>query len=219
MKRRSVTLLWGLMIAICSGALHAVEARPVSYAGGWTLIEETNRQSTSLWVHYSLTPKWSLGARSEWDRQLDFVFNGVQATYLAKRWFGENYQANIYAIGGVGAITAVDDNPAGTDVAGFVGLLSDWETRRLFTSYQVRYLEGGAVGANFSQAARVGWAPYEGDTDDLHTWLMVEVDHRPKNDTEIGVTPLVRFFKGAALLELGWSITDNQPLANFTYRF
>lgn len=194
-------------------------ARPVSYPGGWTVIEETDRQSTSLWVHYTLTPKWSLGARTEWDRQQDFVFNGVQATYLAKRWFGENYQANLYGIGGVGVATALNGTPGGTNASGFVGALADWETRRLFASYRIRYLEAGDVGDNFAQTARFGFAPYEGDTGDLHTWFMVEVDHRPQNEDEIGVTPLVRFFKGAALFEFGWSITDNEPLANFTYRF
>ena len=194
-------------------------ARPVSYPGGWTVIEETDRQSTSLWAHYTLTPKWSLGVRSEWDRQQDYLFNGVQATYLAKRWFGEDYQANVYVIGGAGAASAVGNASGGSEAAGFVGLLADWETRRLFTSYRVRYLEAGDLGDNFVQAARIGFAPYEGDTGDLHTWLMVEVDHRPNNENEIGVTPLVRFFKGAALLEFGWSVTDNEPLVNFTYRF
>ncbi|MEO0883410.1 MAG: hypothetical protein AAFY34_11895 [Pseudomonadota bacterium] len=214
------------MVRICiavtvmglSTALPAT-ARPVSYPGGWTVIEETDRQSTSLWVHYTLSPKWSLGARSEWDRQMDFVFNGAQATYLAKRWFGENYQANLYGIGGVGVATAVEDNAGGTNAAGFIGALADWETRRLFTSYRIRYLEAGDVGDNFVQALRFGFAPYEGDTGDLHTWFMVEVDHRPNNDDEIGVTPLIRFFKGAALFEIGWSITDSEPLVNFTYRF
>ncbi|MEO1028291.1 MAG: hypothetical protein AAFX02_04465 [Pseudomonadota bacterium] len=194
-------------------------ARPVSYPGGWTLIEETNRQNTSLWVHYTLTPQWSVGVRSEWDRQQDFVFNGVQATYLAKRWFGENYQANIYGIAGLGVATGNGDNTSGTDASGFIGAIADWETRRWFTQYQVRYLEAGDVGDNFAQSARIGWAPYEGDTGDLHTWLMIEVDHRPNNPDEVGVTPMVRFFRGTALLELGWSLTDNQPLINFTYRF
>lgn len=211
-----------LCIALAVAGLLAapsVLARPVSYPGGWTVIEETDRQSTSLWAHYTVTPRWSLGVRSEWDRQQDFVFNGVQATYLAKRWFGENFQANVYAIGGLGAATGVNGAAGGVNASGFVGLLADWETRRLFASYRTRYLEAGDFGAYFMQAARVGFAPYEGDTGDLHTWLMVEVDHRPQNVEEIGVTPLVRFFKGAALFEIGWSITDNEPLVNFTYRF
>lgn len=210
----AATVLTGTLLLMPSA-----EARPVSYAGGWTVIEETDRQSTSLWVHYTVTPKWSVGGRTEWDRQQDFVFNGVQGTYLAKRWFGENFQANLYAIGGAGIANGIDDNPVGARASGFIGALADWETRRLFTSYRVRYLEAGDVGHGFVQAARAGFAPYVGDTGDLHTWLMVEVDHRPNNENEIGVTPLIRFFKGGALFEFGWSLTDNEPLVNFTYRF
>ena len=48
---------------------------------------------------------------------------------------------------------------------------------------------------------------------------MVEIDHPPDNDIPVDVTPLVRFFKGAALFEAGWSVRDSRPLINFTYRF
>lgn len=205
--------------ALAIGAMHAAHARPVSYQGGWTVIEETDRQSTALWAHYTLNPKLSIGVRSEWDRKQDFILNGVQATYLVKRWFGENYQANVYAFGGAGAATGVDARAGITRPAGFIGVLADWETRSLFASYRARALEAGAADSSFMQAARLGFAPYEGDTGDLHTWLMVEVDHRPENDKPVGVTPLVRFFKGPALFEAGWSVTDNEPLINFTYRF
>ena len=68
-------------------------------------------------------------------------------------------------------------------------------------------------------AARVGWAPYEGDTGDLHTWLMVEVDRREHLEEATTVTPLIRFFKGQALLEVGYNLSDSKPLLNFTYRF
>jgi len=194
-------------------------ARPVSYVGGWTFIEETDRQATSAWTHYTVTPKLSVGLRNEWDRKMEFQLHAAQATYLMKRWYGENYQANIYGFAGFGVADGISPNPTNANAAGFVGVLADWETRRLFASYRARHTEAGPVGSAFFQAARVGFAPYEGDTGDLHTWLMVEVDHRPKNDDRIGVTPLVRFFKGAALFEAGWSVTDNEPLVNFTYRF
>jgi len=69
------------------------------------------------------------------------------------------------------------------------------------------------------QAARVGFAPYEGDTGDLHTWLMLEIDHRPKNEDDLALTPLIRLFKGPVLIEAGYNLTANQPLINFTYRF
>ena len=55
----------------------------------------------------------------------------------------------------------------------------------------------------FQQSARVGWAPYEGDYGDLHTWLMVQVDHIPEADDTITVTPLIRLFKNVHLFEAG----------------
>ncbi|NHK28077.1 hypothetical protein FF098_009195 [Parvularcula flava] len=208
------------LICMTSGFMaQPAMARPVSYEGGWTLIEETDRQSTALWVHYTVNPSLSLGWRTEWDRQNDVLFNGPQATWLAKRWFGENYQANLYGFAGAGALEGINGNPADREAAAFIGAMADWETRRLFASYRVRGLEGGDVDGSFMQAARVGFAPYEGDTGDLHTWLMVEVDHRPDAEDPVGVTPLVRFFKGAALFEAGWSVTDDEPMLNFQYRF
>lgn len=197
----------------------AAQARPVSYEGGWTLIEETDRQSTALWVHYTPHPRYSIGYRGEWDRQGDILFNGVQATVLGHRWFGENYQANLYAFAGAGVAEGVGDNPLGQEAAGFAGVLADWETRRLFVSYKARAFEAGELDASFVQAARLGFAPYEGDMGDLHTWLMVEFDHRPDSDEPVDVTPLVRFFKGSLLVELGWSLESEEPLANLVYRF
>ena len=214
-----MTRVYVVLAVLYAIAVSQAEARPVSYEGGWTVIEETDRQSSSLWAHYSVLPNLSVGVRTEWDRRNAILLTGPQATYLAKRWFGENYQANVYLFAGAGLIHGVGDNNADPRAAGFAGVLADWETRRWFVSYRARGLEGGSVDSTFFQAARVGFSPYEGDTGDLHTWLMVEIDHRPDNPDPVGVTPLVRFFKGAALLELGWSVTDNQPLANFTYRF
>jgi len=210
-------LMLGLALLVCR--LPDAEARPVSYKRGWTLIEKTDRQSTALLVHYTPDPRYSAGWRSEWDGRQDYVLHGPQLTVLAKRWFGENYQANLYLTGGVGLAYGVATNPAGTNAAAHIGIMADWETRRLFASYRARAIEAGSVDASAMQTARIGFAPYEGDTGDLHTWLMVEVDHRPDNPDPVGVTPLVRFFKGPALLELDWSVTDNQPLANFTFRF
>ncbi len=207
------------LVAICLGSTTPARGRPVSYQGGWTIIEQTDRQSTALWAHYTVNPKLSLGYRVEWDRPADVIFNGVQATTLVKRWFGEDFQANLYGFAGLGVATGIDDNPAGVNPAAFVGVLADWETRRWFVSYRARGFEAGDVDGSFFQAGRLGFAPYIGDAGDLHSWIMVEVDHRPDNAVPFDVTPLLRFFKGSALLELGWSVKDDQPLANFTYRF
>ena len=67
--------------------------------------------------------------------------------------------------------------------------MADWETRSLFASYRARYLGLSHFGEQFMQAARIGFAPYEGDTGDLHTWLMLEIDHRPSDPNSVTATP------------------------------
>lgn len=206
-----------VLAALAGGQAHA---RPVSYEGGWTAIEKTDRQATSLWVHHTLNPRLSLGYRGIWDRRADALFQGVQATALVKRWFGKDYQANLYGFGAVGAAVDVRGD-RGYAPAAFLGAMADWETRRWFLAYRAQFFEAGDIERAIAQIGRIGFAPYVGDAGDLHTWLMVEIDHRPENPRAFGVTPLLRFFKGPALLELGLSVTDDtpQPLANFTFRF
>ena len=194
-------------------------ARPVSYTGGWTVIEESDRQSSAVLVHYTPAHQWSVGPRIEVNRDEDFALYSVQPTWLAKRWFGADYQGNLYFFGGAGVASGTNDNPLDDRIAGYGGVMADWETRSLFASYRARYLGASHFGKQFMQAARVGFAPYEGDTGDLHTWLMLEIDHRPSDPDSITATPLVRFFKGPLLVEAGYNLTVNQPLFNFTYRF
>lgn len=208
----------GAVIAACTFAV-PLSARPVSYVDGWTFIGTSNRQSTAALLHYTATTNLSIGLRSEVDRRNDFALTALQPTYLVKRWFGSDYQGNVYAFGGLGFATATGDAPDNSGPGAFGGVMADWETRRLFAGYEARYLDAGDLGDNFMQTGRLGFAPYEGDTGDLHTWLMVEVDHRPEFDQPVGVTPLLRFFKGTALLELGYNLTASKPLLNFTYRF
>ena len=212
-----------LIKLVCAGVLTLMtvvsEARPVSYTGGWTFIEESDRRSTSALHHYTLAPQWSLGVRAEKDRDRDFAIFSLHPVFLAKRWFGRDHQANLYLHGGIGIATGTDGNPLDDEMAAYAGVMADWETRSLFASYRNRYLDAGHFGDGFMQAIRGGFAPYEGDTGDLHTWLMLEVDHRPEDDKVVTVTPLIRLFKGPLLFEAGYNLSVHQPLINFTYRF
>ena len=197
----------------------ATLARPVSYTGGWTVIGESDRQLSSALVHYTPSPNMSLGFKTEVNRDSDFALYSVHPTFLAKRWFDADYQGNLYFHGGIGVASGVNDNPESDQMAIYGGIMADWETRSLFVGYRNRYLDAGHHARQFMQAFRAGFAPYEGDSGDLHTWLMLEIDHRPSDSDSVTATPLVRFFKGPLLVEAGYNLTVNQPLFNFTYRF
>ena len=136
-------------------------ARPVSYTGGWTIIGESDRQSSSVLLHYTPAHQWSIGPRVEVNRDDDFALHSIQPTALAKRWFGADYQGNLYFFGGAGIASGTNGNPLGDRIAGYGGVMADWETRTLFASYRARYLGASHFGEQFMQAARVGFAPYE----------------------------------------------------------
>ena len=55
-----------LLLLVTSGLIgQPTLARPVSYAGGWTVVEESDRQSSSLFVHYCGATSWTIGRRDE----------------------------------------------------------------------------------------------------------------------------------------------------------
>ena len=203
--------LFGIGLSITN-----VEARPVSYPGGWTLDTTNYAERSSLHVHYSPTAKASFGYRFEDWRGRNFTSNSIHVNNLLKRWNAENSQANVYVQSGVGiANSQITDNQ---EVIGYTGIATDWETRRYFVSYQNRYTEAKDITGFFRQSTRLGWAPYEGDFGDLHTWIMVDVRHDPEADDPITVTPLVRLLKSTHLVEAG--VTDRGDLTfNYIYRF
>ena len=195
------------------------QARPVSYPGGWTMMSMNNGEANNLHIHYSPTAQMSLGYKFEYWRDKEFTLNAVQMNNLIKRWNERHSQANLYLKSGVGVAYSDEgafDNE--TEAAGFTGVAADWENRRYFISYENRYTDAGKIDDFFSQSARVGWAPYEGDYGDIHTWLMLQVEHSPENDNNFTVTPLVRFFKDVHLLEAGMN-NHGEVLLNYVLRY
>ena len=146
--------LVSMSLMLCATAV----ARPVSYAGGWTLIETSNRASTAGLVHYSPAHNFSVGLRHEWQRASDVKLTAIQPTLLVNRWFGREYQGNLYLTGGLG--TAKDESPnnRGSETASFVGVMADWETRTLFVELRSAFSRAGRAGQplNACSAFRMG---------------------------------------------------------------
>jgi hypothetical protein len=198
--------------------LHApsAEARPVSYPGGWTLMQLNNGDMSSVHAHYSPTFQDSIGVYSERNWGKDWHFTGLQYNRLLKRWNGDTSQGNLYFKAGAGQADPFGSDSA--ELAGFLGIAADWETRRWFVSYEGRAYDLG-FGQDARQSARVGVAPYIGDYGDLHTWLMLQVENDPEADTTTKLTPLVRFFYDVQLLEIGYTPEDEELMLNWIIRF
>lgn len=192
------------------------EARPVSYAGGWTAMQMNNGDYSSLHIHYSPTAFDSVGLYTERNWADDIQFTGIQYNRLLKRWNGPSSQGNLYLK--LAAGQADPFGSAGPELAGIAGFAADWETRRWFTSFETRATDFPG-NQSVSHSGRIGVAPYIGDYGDLHTWLMLQVDNQPDAADPVTTTPLIRFFKGVQMVELGYTVETEELLANWIIRF
>lgn len=173
--------------------------------------------SNAVHILYSPTAKYSLGYMGEFMREDERALHAIEANYLAWRQNNFDSQGNIFFNAGLGAA----ENNSNYKPLAYAGILADWEDRRYFVSYENRATYAENIEETFKQKARIGIAPYIGEAGELHTWFMLQFDNNPGAEDEkkeFVVTPLVRFFKGANMLETG--VSDNGDLfINFTKVF
>jgi hypothetical protein len=194
-------------------------ARPVSYPEGWTFMTKNDSEMNSAHLHYSPTFNKSLGYKIEYSKSKKYTVHSVHYNHLIKRWNKKHSQANFYTKTGIGILhTDFDNYESKLKYAGYFGVSADWETRRYFTSYENKIFSAGKIDSYFSQKVKIGIAPYIGNYGDIHTWLMFEVSHNPKNKDSISYSPIVRFFYETHLMEIG--MNNNKKLSfNYVKRF
>ena len=183
----------------------ASEARLVSWPGGVTFQGAWEGEMRLANLHYTLTPKLSLGLASVWDTQHDWQFHGLQANFLVRRWNLPKAQVNLYARAAAGGIFTDHHGFRTEDAAWRGGITFDAEDRRFFFKYENTWMDGGPVDGDFSQMARIGVAPYIAEFGGVHTWLMLQADHKPEAHDPFTLTPVVRLFWSTYLVEAGVS--------------
>lgn len=198
-----------------------LQARPLSYPGGAMVMLDHDIMQNNVFLGYTIDPKNAFAYRLQHDRDRDATFHGVQWNHLLKRWNNPDSQANLYIQSAVGMID-LQAHKAGSawQPGALTGLQADWEDRRFFVSYEnkIRVAEDDQW-RNFTQSARVGVAPYVAEFGSVHTWLMVQFDHRPQLDDHVTTTPLVRMFYDSYLVEAGYNIDEKTPLVNIMLHF
>lgn len=191
-------------------------ARPISYSGGKTVMQQNDEFKNSLHLHYSPNYKYSLGYKYEYHRSQKLNLHSAQLNNLVKRWNRPAAQGNIYLKSALGNAHKDSHN----QLFAFTGLAADFETRKYFIAYTNKYYASRGNMLNYyEQKARIGIAPYVANYKNIHTWLMLQISE-PGNITnkQIITTPIIRLFKGANLIELGFS-SNKKLLFNFIARF
>lgn len=205
-------------VAIISIALIAVPlaaaARPVSFAGSWMLMQMNGPADHSLMALYSPTAQYAVGVRTDYTRKDETWMHSLTYNRLLQRWNAPESQGNLFLQSGAGAAEGHGE----TSPALWGGIEADWETRRVYFAYENRLVHAGDVEKVFTHKARAGVAPYIGGYNDLHTWLMVQVDHRPEDRDNVVITPFVRLFTTEVLTEFGVS-NKKDAMINVTLQF
>ena len=211
-----------LAIILTQATICILEARPISYPNSWTVMQQYNWEKTTVHIHYSPNAKNSIGfLGAYYEIEKDRLYS-LQWNHLIFRKNQKKSQSNLYSKIHLGRL---NKEISQTNVFHSAFSLSyDWETRKHFLLYaaEVEYTDDiGLKSTTFHQKARIGIAPYVAPYGKLHTWVMLQFEHHPDDsdsDNHFILTPMLRFFKGDYLCEIGLN-SNNQILFNSIIRF
>lgn len=171
-----------------------VDARPISYTGGSTLMAFSDSMKNSLYYHYSPSYKYSIGIESINDKVFDDSYSYARFSYLLDRKNTEYSQRNLYFQSGISSKGLSNY---------FYGIHGDWETRRWYASFALKQVKHQTTNYK-EQHYQVGIAPYLGDYGDFHTWIMIKIKENSL-DSGWSTYPVLKFLKGNILMEFGYS--------------
>lgn len=215
--RGKVKLAAAGVLAIALSVPHSAWAKPISYVGGVMVMQENDESGHTVSMDYTITPDYAVGWYDRWEDNerdgKDFSVHGPEFNTLIKRWNLPDGQANIFNSTGAG----IADRAGRTRGAAWSSILADYETRRIYGSYEVRGMVSD-INSSVWQRARVGVAPYLANYDDVATWFMVQVDDHPSKRETFAVTPLVRLFYKTTLVEVGYS-SNRRLMFNWDLQF
>lgn len=191
------------------------QAKPLSYVGGTMVMQENDETGYTMTVDYTFTPRFALGVYAKYEiGGNEFWTVGPQLNTLIKRWNLPDGQGNIFNMTGIGmAREGTRDEPAFWST-----LLADYETRRVFLSYEARFMYAGDIDKSVWQRGYAGFAPYLANYEHLNTWFLLRLDHHPAKEDVFVVTPVVRLFYKTIWLEAGYS-SNNHVMVNWTVQF
>ena len=191
-------------------------AHPVSFEGAWQVMLGSTDSVQNVEVYHSYTSQAAFGfhaMRFEGERDDDF-YAGLQHNWLLHRWNLPEAQANLYF--GLGAGVAKEEGHS-ADPAGLGFFRADYETRRLYSAFESKFIGSGDVSRGVTSVS-FGVAPYKAEFDELNTWLIVQFEHVSGMEDDLDIIPKIRLFKGPYFVELGCSL-DGSPLLNVMFHF
>ena len=171
-----------------------IEARPISYSGGSTIMSNSDNMRDTVYYHYSPTYKYSLGLEAVKDDYFNTDYSYLRLTYLIDRKYTSYSQRNLYFQSGLNS-KGFNNN--------FYGIHGDWETRRWFIGFGYKKISHDSIDYE-DKFIQFGLAPYLGEYGDFHTWIMMKSKKNSLSENW-STFPVLKFFKGNFLIEFGYN--------------
>lgn len=209
------------LLAAAAAALLSLQApaAPMGFKQSWMAMGDLSPNWREGFTNYAFTPRDAIGPsliymRSD-DKTRSRELAEVAYTKLLKRWNLPHAQANVWFIGGLGAVRG-NDFP-GTRAMASPGIQVDYETTRLYAMAFTRLYRAEGVNHDYA-AARLGFSFYEVDYDEVQPWFVLEARRMRGLSDMVELTPMLRLIHNRYFVEAGVN-NSKQIRFNFMYTF
>jgi hypothetical protein len=209
-------LLWLALIYPALG-----HAGPMGFEGSWMAMGDMGVNWREAFINYAFTPRDAVGISNTFMRTDDKTQTSqlIDVTYtrLVHRWNMPDAQANIWFIGGVGALEIEDQNSSTTKTMISPGIQADYETQRVYLTAAQRLYRAENIQQDYSML-RAGFSFYTVDYDETQPWLIIEARRMQNLSDSTEITPMLRLINKNYFIEGGIN-TEHQFRFNFMYIF
>jgi hypothetical protein len=208
-----------LACAALTAAATAAHAAPMGFKDSQMAMGDFGPNWREAWVNHAFTPRDAIGAGGLWMRSDDkrLTREVAEATYtrLVARWNLPHAQANIWFVGGFGAVRGNDFSGTRTLLA--PGVQLDYETTRVYVAAFGRLYRAEDLNHDYA-ALRAGFSFWEAEYDEPQPWLVVEARRMRGLSDQIEWTPMLRVIHKRYFVEAGVN-QQRQGRFNFMYIF
>lgn len=200
-------------------------AGPMGFKDSYMMMGDFNNNWRESFINYAITPRDAFGVGATYMRSDDKTktrtLEEVTYTRLLERWNMPHAQANLWFVGGVGALQGEDEGINGDqnfDKVMFTpGVQFDYETTRVYFQATHRLYRASDINHDFT-SVRAGFSFYETEYDKTQPWFVLEARNMNSLSDKVEVTPMLRLINKNFFVEAGVN-NSSEPRFNFMYIF
>lgn len=200
-------------------------AGPMGFSESFMAMGDFNNNWQESFINYAITPRDAFGVSATYmradDKSKSRTLEEVTYTRLLKRWNAPHAQANLWFMGGIGALQGEDKRDGeNDDFNKFVytpGVQFDYETTRVYFQATHKLYRASDINHDYT-SVRAGFSFYETDYESTQPWLILEARNMNGLSDKIEITPMLRLINKSFFVEAGVN-NFHEPRFNFMYIF